>query len=113
VECDQQDREALSPIVRQLASLMLSWCVCQHAARCLLYSGHTAHARCSRCSHQRQSPRASLQAALDAVQPADLQRVAAQYLKPEDTNIGIYADSSLEGELAFLGRVQVYRAELK
>ena len=54
-----------------------------------------------------------LHSALDAIRPADLQRVAKQYLRPSDTDLGVYGDSVMENELAFIGRVMTYHAELE
>jgi hypothetical protein len=39
--------------------------------------------------------------------------VAKQYLRPSDTDLGVYGDSVMENELAFIGRVMTYHAELE
>ena len=64
---------------------------------------------------QRKSPDwlAQLQAALEPIGPADLQRVAAQYLQPKNVDLAIYADWRIQNDLSFIGRIQTYRAEVQ
>jgi len=54
-----------------------------------------------------------LQASLAAIRPNDLQRVAKQYLRPSDTDLGVYCDWDLRNQLSFIGRVTTYRADLE
>jgi len=54
-----------------------------------------------------------LERSLAAIQPADLQRVAKRYLRPGDTDLGVYGDWAMRNQLAFLGRVTTYRAALE
>lgn len=54
-----------------------------------------------------------LQASLAAIGPDDLQRVATHYLRPSDTDLGVYCDWALQNQLSFIGRVTTYRADLE
>jgi zinc protease len=55
----------------------------------------------------------SQRAALRAVEPTDLQRVARQYLNPRDIDIGVVGGVSLKNKLSGIGQLDTYEAALE